>query len=210
MDWTTIALGLVFAIANPWAVAELMRTASARKERRKHAREELADFIEVTVVRDRQLGRNVVYEMANALAQKREVSVEDVYRPLMTLHEVLARLRTNPALAPSTRVECENCISALMAEFKSTEGLEFLNHFEATLIAAERVSSRSGAKELLKQLIEQWGTHDDRAMIARLKKPADNMSSATNRAAALDAVKQLREKWAKPAATRPGQPTATG
>ncbi len=196
MDWLPLVLSLVFLVVNPWSIWELRRTASARTERKNLAREELADFLESYLIRNEVITRSIIYQTANALAQKRRIDVDEIYRPISVLHELLARLRRNPAIQQTIRMKCESVVDSLMQEVKTTEGLELLQNIERTLIAAQSsISPRSKAKKLILDLIDHWTTFDDRSVTSQLRHPAQRLSMHDSRELALSLITELKENW---------------
>jgi hypothetical protein len=195
MDFSTIALGIIFAIANPWAFIELRRSAGARNERTKHAREELVGLLEAQLLTLTELTPEIVYKFSMGLSQKRDVKVGEIYRPIMVLHELLLRLRENPVIEPTRRSALEQQVDSVIRGLKRTEGLQLLSEATEAVKSSSRMSNRTRARDLLGQVADNWATFEDQATIARVRYVRTRLGSEENREAALDAVNTLTDRW---------------
>jgi hypothetical protein len=192
---TSILLSFFFLIVNPWSILELRRSRSAGKERLKHAREELVTFLESHLIGTGYLTGAILYETATALAQKREVSVQDVYKPLASLNDVLLRLRANPVLEKEKRIGYESAIEDLIRELKLTEGSELIDDATAAVNRADKLNHKAQATRLLKQLAQDWATFEDKTLIARLARLSSRLGSPDDRALALELLRGLKTRW---------------
>jgi hypothetical protein len=197
-SWPAVVFALFFMAVNPWSFVALLRTASARKERLRQAREELADLVESQLVRNKCLPRQVLYQLARALAAKRDVKAEDVYRPIPVLEELLLRLRRNPGLDAAATSIYEEQIQRLITEFKCTEGLDLLDEVERALGRAPKdYKERERARRLILLLSTDWAGYHDQVTLSQLRNLAARLRIDKAREAASELIGYLKQDWAQ-------------
>jgi len=201
-NWPALLPAVIFLLVNPWSIWALLRTASARRQRLDLAREQLVDQIEAALISGTSISRRWMYRLSDALAERRQVKLEDLHQPVVTLRRVSRRLQLNPALTDTQREAVQDVVDKLVTEVKSTEGVAALVSLHQVLEAARRdYRARQEALRLIGQ-VRSLGTYEDTAALQGLAVAASRLRypDVTERARWLTAY--LAQAWSG----APGQP----
>ncbi len=208
-NWPALLPAITFLLVNPWSIAALLRSASARRERLKVAHEDLVDQIEAALISGSHISRRSIHRLADAIADRRQVKFEELHYPVVTFKQATRRLQRNPALNESQRNGLQDHVDALIAEVKSTDGVAMIVALDQELARPPRDYQ---AKQRVVRLIgnlAQFAGYEDETVLRPLtdlspSRLRNSLSNADFRQNARNLLGYLQQQWSgvpTPAAT---------